>query len=461
MDTNALSASLFLFAGSATRAANVVGAWLLTYAVHSTVLLLAAWGLVSVRRLRWSPAAQHAIWSSALVAGVVTATVQVASPMPTVGGALQLAEAGRHTVAAVQVTQRANGAPLAQRLAGIAPFDLPAGTALRMPSASQASFRLMVFTITRAMIGVAVWGVVALALLAHLALARRRLHHLLATRADASDSLAAAALRHLAERAGVRRPIALSTSDALPAPAAISSHEIVLPTRALHTLTLAEQEGVLAHELAHVVRRDTGWWRLARWIERLAWFQPLNRVARREMQLSAEFAADAWAVRVTRQPITLAQALARVASWLTADPSPAARTSAAFAPGADGSPLVERVRRLTTPTPPRDGLGGGAARSAMLVAASCALALLPRVDVAPLRKAEFARDERFELRLAGNERNRRHPLPPLPAQPMLKPGIRILRFSDSTIRLLPASASDSIVRLPGRARVIVLAREIS
>lgn len=461
MDTNALVTSLFLWAGSATRAANVVGAWLLTYAVHSTVLLLAAWWLVSVRRLRWSPAAQHAIWSTAMVAGIVTATVQVASPTPSVGGALQLAEAGRHTVAAVQVTQRANGTPLPRRLAGIAPFDLPAGSALRMPNASQASFRLMVFTVTRAMLGVAVWGVVAFALLAHLALARRRLHLLLATRADASDSLAAAALRHLAQRAGVRRPIVLSTSDALPAPAAISSREIVLPTRALHTLTLAEQEGVLAHELAHVVRRDTRWLRLAMWIERLAWFQPLNRVARRQMQLSAEFAADAWAVRVTRQPVTLAQALARVATWLTADASPAARASAAFAPGADGSPLVERVRRLTAPTPERDGLGGGAACSAMLVAASCALALLPRVDVAPLRKAEFARDERFEIRLSDNERIRRHPRAALEAQPMLKPGIRILRLSDSTVRWLPASASDSMVRFPGRARMIVLEREIS
>jgi hypothetical protein len=97
----------------------------------------------------------------------------------------------------------------------------------------------------------------------------------------------------------------------------------------------------------------------------------------------------------------------------------------------------------------------------MLVAASFALALLPRVDVSPVRRAELARDERFEIRLSANERIGRHWKPALPAQPMLKPGIRILRMNDSSIRVIPASANDSLVRLPGRARVIVLTREIS
>ncbi|MBK6308925.1 MAG: hypothetical protein IPF47_25600 [Gemmatimonadetes bacterium] len=80
---------LLPLAGMVGRGSNAVGAWLLTYAVHSSVLLLAAWWLVSRRRLRWSPTAQHAIWSVAMVAGFVTASVQVASPRPSVGGALQ------------------------------------------------------------------------------------------------------------------------------------------------------------------------------------------------------------------------------------------------------------------------------------------------------------------------------------------------------------------------------------
>jgi beta-lactamase regulating signal transducer with metallopeptidase domain len=447
---------LLPLAGVVARGANVVGAWLLTYAVHSTVLLLAAWCLVSLRRLRWSPAAQHTIWRVALVSGVVTATVQVASPWPSVGGALHLTEGAKRALAAVQVTQQdvAVSSPTLP-LSG-APLPLPAWA---RDAATPTSLRLMVFTISRSTIAVVVWGVVAVALLGHLALARRRLASSLAARRNAVDSLAATALRHLRSRAGVDRTVALSTSDTLQAPAAISSDEIVLPTRALRDLTLAEQEGVLAHELAHVVRHDTGWLRLAVWIERLAWFQPLNRVARRQMQLSAEFAADAWAVQLTRQPITLAQALARVAGWLVADrPSPSA-----FAPGADGSPLVERVRRLTSATPERPALGGRAAHGAMLVAAASALALLPRVDLGVSGIGTLERREQVEFRIAEDDMLRAHGLRAdgmlshaLRADGVQAPQIRILRMGDSALRLIPASLDDSVMARRGTTRVMIL-----
>src|SRR5579863_7011770 len=58
-----------------TTLSNSALAWLLTYAIHSTVLLALAW-LVS-RRAPASPAARDFIWKVALVGGIVTSSLQL------------------------------------------------------------------------------------------------------------------------------------------------------------------------------------------------------------------------------------------------------------------------------------------------------------------------------------------------------------------------------------------------
>lgn len=403
----------FPAAGAGTT---LVGAWLLTYALHSTVLLLTAWWLASRPRFAASPAARHAIWSVALVAGWITSAAQLASPWRPVGGAWQLPEAARRAMAAVQVTQRDDSPSYAK---------LPAA----MRADADTRLRLTVITLSRTSIAVIAWGIVALALLARLALSRQRLLASLRARRDASRTIAGDALRHLTSRAGTTRRVRLSTSDALPAPAAISLDEIVVPTRALRELTVAEQEGVLAHELAHLVRGDPRWLRLATWIECIGWFQPLNRLARRELQLSAEFAADAWAVRLTREPLRLAQALARVAEWL----SPRAASPAWHMPGADGSPLVERVRRLTAPLPEEGPRSLRRGYGAMWIAAASALAVLPHVDASPLVAGSRHKFERVELRLDDSASSGMMARRPRMA---LKPGVRFLRLGQADARFM-------------------------
>src|SRR6266496_3639678 len=49
-------------------------AWLLTYLIHSTVLLGVAWFVT--RRRRLEPAVSDLLWKVALLAGLVTGTVQ-------------------------------------------------------------------------------------------------------------------------------------------------------------------------------------------------------------------------------------------------------------------------------------------------------------------------------------------------------------------------------------------------
>ena len=53
-------------------------AWLLTYLLHSTLLLGLAW-LASKPLGRWSAAAEEAVWKLALVGALFTASLQLAA----------------------------------------------------------------------------------------------------------------------------------------------------------------------------------------------------------------------------------------------------------------------------------------------------------------------------------------------------------------------------------------------
>jgi HEAT repeat protein len=99
---------------------------------------------------------------------------------------------------------------------------------------------------------------------------------------------------------------------------------------------------MLAHELAHVARRDPQWLVVASGVERVLWFQPLNRVARRQIATTAEFLSDDWAVRRTGSGVALARCLAQVAEWIQT--SPLGVPVAGMAE--ERSLLVTRVARL-------------------------------------------------------------------------------------------------------------------
>ena len=394
------------------RLSNVIASWLLTYALHSTIWILAAWLLASRRFLRHAPGTQHAVWSASLAVGFLTATLQLTGAVSPLTGSLRVAEQLRQTVAAVVVKEsgppgRAPTVRLAALLsplgegalspvagdriyrlaAGRTPerrrFTLPRGAHPAFEAGQRRYYRAMIIAPPPSLFAIVPWLLVAAALLGRLAWSGHVLRRSLGDRRPEGGSPAEVALRHLRRAAGVRRDVSLVVTDALAAPAAVSTREIALPSRLLAELTPLEQEGVLAHELAHVVRRDTLWLRLALIVECVAWFQPLNRIARRRMQLAAEFAADAWAVRVTREPLGLARALARIAEWVLT-PSPAALPMPLRAVlGADGSPLMQRVRRLTASHAPDPDVAGRARTAAFLsvAAAAALLVTLPSIAV--------------------------------------------------------------------------------
>ena len=98
-------------------------------------------------------------------------------------------------------------------------------------------------------------------------------------------------------------------------PLALAGRHIVLPDRFLEELDPEQQRAALAHEMAHVARRDPEWRIAVEILERALFFQPLNRLARARLCDAAEFLCDEWAVQQTQSPLAMARCLSVVASW--------------------------------------------------------------------------------------------------------------------------------------------------
>jgi hypothetical protein len=71
------------------RLTDSAAGWLLTYLVHSTVIVGVAWLVASRRRV--SDTVREILWKSALVGGIVTATAQSVVARQPLGGQLRLA----------------------------------------------------------------------------------------------------------------------------------------------------------------------------------------------------------------------------------------------------------------------------------------------------------------------------------------------------------------------------------
>ncbi|MDF1700331.1 MAG: M56 family metallopeptidase, partial [Planctomycetota bacterium] len=171
--------------------------------------------------------------------------------------------------------------------------------------------------------------------------------------------------------AGLRRAPRLSLVANLGSPLAIGIRqpEIVIPQRALDQLTAAQQDAMLAHELAHHIRRDALWQALTRVIGGVFFFQPLHALARRRLHESAELLSDAWAVEHTGCSRSLAECLTVVAGWVVGAP----RSHPAPAMAAHGSMLTQRVERLVD-----HDLPTSAPRARVLL---CVVAFLPLLAV--------------------------------------------------------------------------------
>jgi beta-lactamase regulating signal transducer with metallopeptidase domain len=120
-----------------------------------------------------------------------------------------------------------------------------------------------------------------------------------------SEPITGAALNEMAGRLGnalrLRGVPFLFQSPTLCSPLVIGLFRprIILPSTMLSTHSASELEMMLAHELAHLRRRDLAWLWLFTFGEALFFFHPLVWLARREWAVATESACDQLALRIT------------------------------------------------------------------------------------------------------------------------------------------------------------------
>lgn len=153
--------------------------------------------------------------------------------------------------------------------------------------------------------------------------------------------------RLLADR-GIRRPVELVERADLANPAACGGlrWRILLPQGLADQATPDGLEAILAHELAHLVRRDGPWLWVGQVLVWCLWIQPMNRLATARWQRSSEFLCDGWAVAGGVRPTTLARCLTDLAE------APAVVVPAIATTAVSSRPvLVERVESLLCDPP--------------------------------------------------------------------------------------------------------------
>ena len=349
------------------HAFNFVLEWLVTYSIHSTILVGGLLLFTSTSLGRRMVAGHGTwLWRFALVGGLVTSSMQSLRTAAPLGGTLRLdGNTPQRTMIRMEVQQTSS---IADR--GAMSWTSPDGTHRVVTSDVKV-------TPIWPLLLLGAWFVIAVALLTWFLVLRARFMRSIGPQRPADHTLAGNALRYLRNEGRVRREVRLTVSENLSSPVALGAGEICLPARALSELDPIRMESILAHELAHLVRRDPMWLTIARVIEAVFFFQPLNVLARRRMQEAAEFASDAWASARVARPLDLAHCLARVAEWTIAAP----RLPVPAMAERRGAVLVRRVERLTTGRVVHEVAPGRAARLAAVLAIVGLVLLAPRAAI--------------------------------------------------------------------------------
>lgn len=316
-------------------------AWLLTYLVHSTVLLGSAW---VVTRLIRSNAYKEALWKCALVGGLVSATLQLGLGFEPLGGRMSLNHSQESEEIAVSMIPDSRRAPVHESRT-VPEHEEVRGAALSVEPTNHGAWPWLLIGLLPAAFA-----------LASLSLAWARLKCLLSKRKAIREGALSELLAGLLQKAGIQRDVRLTCSKRVRVPLAIGivRPEICLPERAMTGLSVPEQESMLAHELAHLVRNDPAWLALFRVLEIVFFFQPLNRVGRNEWLDLAEYRCDAWAVERLGGSLSLARCLTEVAGWMV-EPKLALQGAAAHGMARNRSSLSRRVKRLLQEPGLRDG----------------------------------------------------------------------------------------------------------
>jgi Zn-dependent protease with chaperone function len=375
--------------------------WMLTYLIHSTILVLSVWLICrGIRPLakRIGPSGENLGWKLALVGAFVSASVQVAAGVNPALGALEL-EAGPKVVERAGALESQPQRVLRTR-PGTATDEGEVVMLGAGPDTSSPVSEVVEPAPLWPKLLVGAWLLGAIIALARLGGSVVGLRRKLADRREVIEDPVLESFLTLCRDVDIRRKIRLTASPSISSPIALWRSEIVIPQRAVEELSPAAMRSVLAHEIAHLERRDPHWLALAAVIEALCFFQPLNRLARRGMQESAELLCDDWAIGRTGDGVQFAKSLAELASWNAAAPM-----SVLVAGMLGERPLVRRVERALDGDPRRFASDDGSRPTRVLLGLGTLAALIMvapgAVDASPPKAVENG--DRAERKAARSE----------------------------------------------------------
>lgn len=317
--------------------AEAAAAWAATFLLHSTMLIIAVWLLTRLLGMR-AMTVQDRLWKVALVGALASCTIQA--------GLGERSRAPRITLPSVSaaVPERTGAAPppaAAHTVERQPPDGTTPGPAVRaavdaasVPQHSSWARAFLLF-----------WCVGAMVFTGSLVLQLQRVRSRFSDRREIVSGPLYRMFRSLTvTRRRRRRPIRLTVSHRITVPVAygIRRPEVCLPVTMLRGGSPGILKSILAHELAHIERRDQCWLLAARIIESIFFFQPLVRLARHCYQVTAEFICDGAAVRQTGERIPLARSLHEMACRQVS------ATTALTIPGISvkGAPLKRRIEMI-------------------------------------------------------------------------------------------------------------------
>ena len=181
-----------------------------------------------------------------------------------------------------------------------------------------------------------------------------------------------ARLDALARRMDIRHPVRLRVTESGMGPCVIGwlRPTVLMPTDVLTRLRVEQVEALLAHELAHVQRRDYFVNGLQSVAEALLFYHPAAWWTSQQIRAEREHCCDDRGAALCETPALYARALVALES--------SRRAPASFALSATDGPLLSRVRRLVSPVSRRRRgitdtvLAVASIFTASLLAAACA-----------------------------------------------------------------------------------------
>ncbi len=195
----------------------------------------------------------------------------------------------------------------------------------------------------------------------------------------------------LARRLGVRAGVRFLESTLARTPLVIGwlRPAVLVPAAAVAGLSRAELEAVIAHELAHVRRRDYLVNLAQSVVEVVLFYHPAVWWISRRIRVERELCCDDLAVEACGEPLTYARALAGLESLRSGFATPALAAT-------DG-PLLQRIRRVVGVSPPPSRLRGGWLGGVVSSLAALLLAAGAGLSISACHGVHHAEDREIEI----------------------------------------------------------------